>query len=94
MDEATREMMMKPRCGLKDKHDPDDVYSRRKRFTTLGELYRIFVTRLFVPSCVLVTCSHCTLIEDDFVDAVILMYILIVLTLRRILQSSSSVGCL
>ena len=43
MDEATHEMMMKPRCGVKDKHDPERVYSRENRFTKLGELYRIFL---------------------------------------------------
>jgi len=42
MDEATHEMMTKPRCGLKDKHDSEGVYSRRKRFAKLGELYRIY----------------------------------------------------
>lgn len=94
MDEAMREMMMKPRCGWKDKHDSEGVYSRGKRFTKLGELYRIFVMRLFVPLCVFITCSHSSLIEDVFFDAVILMYICSILTLHRILQSSSSVGCL
>jgi hypothetical protein len=41
MDEATQEMMTKPRCGLKDKHDFDGAYSRRERFAKLGELYRV-----------------------------------------------------
>jgi hypothetical protein len=58
MDEATHEMMTKPRCGLKDKHDSDGVYRRRKRFAKLGELYRIFVMRRFVPLCVF-TCVTC-----------------------------------
>lgn len=40
MDEATHNMMTKPRCGLKDKHDFDGVYSRRKRFATLGETWK------------------------------------------------------
>jgi hypothetical protein len=56
MDEATHEMMTKPRCGLKDKHDPEGVDSRRKRFAKLGELYRNFVMRLFVPLCVFIAC--------------------------------------
>lgn len=63
LDEPTHEMMLKPRCGLKDKHDSERVYSRGERFATLGELYRIFVMRLFVPLCVFITCS---LIEDAF----------------------------
>lgn len=39
MDEPTHEMMLKPRCGLKDKHDSEQVYSRRERFTTLGGVW-------------------------------------------------------
>jgi hypothetical protein len=39
MDEAMREMMMKPRCGWKDKHDSEGVYSRGKRFTKLGGVW-------------------------------------------------------
>jgi hypothetical protein len=42
MDEATHEMMTKPRCGLKDKHKTEEIYIRRKRFTKLGEIYRTF----------------------------------------------------
>jgi len=37
MDEATHQMMNKPRCGVKDKHDFDRVDGRRKRFAILGE---------------------------------------------------------
>lgn len=33
MDEATHEVMTKPRCGLKDKHD----YDEEKSFATFGE---------------------------------------------------------
>jgi len=75
MDEATHEMMTKPRCGLKDKHDSEGVYSRRKRFAKLGELYRIFGMRLFVPLCVFITCSHSSLIEDVFFDTYLDVYL-------------------
>lgn len=37
MDEATHDVMTKPRCGLKDKHDFDeDKVRRKKRFATFG----------------------------------------------------------
>ncbi|KDR14088.1 matrix metalloproteinase-14-like [Zootermopsis nevadensis] len=36
MDEETHEMMTKPRCGLKDRHDFDEEHSRRKRFSIFG----------------------------------------------------------
>ncbi|KDR14087.1 50 kDa hatching enzyme-like isoform X2 [Zootermopsis nevadensis] len=39
MDEATHEMMTKPRCGMKDRHDFDEEYSRSKRYTTLDGVW-------------------------------------------------------
>jgi hypothetical protein len=39
MDEATHDVMTKPRCGLKDKHDFDEEKMRRKRFAPFGECF-------------------------------------------------------
>jgi hypothetical protein len=39
VDEATHDVMTKPRCGLKDKHDFDEMKIRRKRFSTFGECF-------------------------------------------------------
>ena len=57
MDEATHEMMTKPRCGLKDRRDSEGVYSRSNRFTKLGELHRIFVVTIIIIIIIIINCN-------------------------------------